>query len=46
MNKRITAALELSSACAITIGATLWAAPAGLVVGGLFGLAFARGVGR
>lgn len=38
--------LEVVSAASITIGAGLLSIPAGLVVGGLLGLLFARGVAR
>ena len=41
-----SSALEVASAAAITGGAACVYAPSGLIVGGLFGLAFARGLNK
>lgn len=46
MKKFATSLLEVLSAVAVTTGASLASAPAGFVVGGLFGLWFAREVSR
>ena len=46
MRERVTSVLEVVSAGAITAGAGLWSVTAGLVVAGVFGLAFARGARR
>jgi hypothetical protein len=42
VSRFVTPALEVVSAAAVTAGAALVYAPAGLIVAGLFGLAFAR----
>lgn len=46
MKKIATSVLEVVSAGSVTTGFALFYAPAGLVVGGLFGLLFAREVAR
>lgn len=46
MSRTFTTALEVGSAAAVTAGAALWNGPLGFVVGGAFGLLFARGAAR
>lgn len=46
MRNVATSALELAGASLVSIGAFLWATPAGYVVSGLFALAFARQAAR
>lgn len=46
MKRVITSVLEVLSAGSVTVGASLWSPAAGFVVGGLFGLLFAREVAR
>ena len=46
MKKLATSVLEVISAASVTVGAGLASLPAGFVVGGLFGLWFAKEVAR
>ena len=46
MRDRATSAVEVVSASLVAVGAWLWTPAAGLVVAGVFGLAFARGMAR
>lgn len=46
MRSTITSLVEIASATAITIGATVVWAPLGWIVGGFLGFAFARGLAR
>ncbi len=46
MKKLATSLLEIASATSITVGAGIASLPAGFIVGGMFGLWFAREVTR